>query len=70
MYSTQNLVINLSELEQKLQKIKNIEKNKFAKQIKGFFREANEGNPKMIKLLAKNIALDKEIKKIEKQDAP
>jgi len=59
---------NLSELEQKLQKIKNIENNKFAKQIKGFFREANEGNPKMTKLLAKNIALDKEIKKIEKQD--
>ena len=59
---------NLSELEQKLQKIKNIENNKFAKQMKGFFREANEGNPKLIKLLAKNIALDKEIKKIEKQD--
>ena len=59
---------NLTCLENNLQFIKNEESENSFRQIKNFFREANDGNTKNIKCLAKASSLPKDINKIEKQD--
>ena len=59
---------HLTCLKNNLQLIKNEESENSFQQIKNFFREANDGNTKNIKCLAKASSLAKDIKKIEKQD--